>query len=86
MREERLEELAEAVDRLTEQLFDAGMELLRAALEEQGADAAAIATKRDRLIGRSRSSLQKASRLLRDAARAEADSYPATAKDAWRVE
>jgi len=65
--EERLEELAQAADRLSEQLADAGMELLRAALDEPGADAAAVATKRDRRIARARSSLQKASRLLREA-------------------
>ena len=68
MGEERLEELARAADRLTEQLADAGMELLRAALHEPGPDAAAIATKRDRRIARARSALQKASRLLREAA------------------
>jgi hypothetical protein len=65
--EERLEELARAADRLGEQLVDAAMDLLRAALDEPGEDATA-ATKRDKLIGRARASLEKASRLLRQAA------------------
>jgi hypothetical protein len=68
-----LEELAQAAERLTEQLSDAAMELLRAALDEPGAEAAAAATKRDRILARARSSLHKASRLLREAAGMDED-------------
>jgi hypothetical protein len=58
----RLEEIAEELNRLGEQLADAAMDLLRDALDDSEA-AAALATKREKLLNRARSSVEKA-RLL----------------------
>jgi hypothetical protein len=61
---ERLEELAAELERISEQLADAAMDLLRAGLGDGSEAAAALATKRERIVNRARSSVEKAVTLL----------------------
>ncbi len=65
---DRLRELAGELEHLDEQLADAAMDLLRDALSEGSTSAAAVATRRERLVNRARSSVSKAGRLLEQAA------------------
>jgi hypothetical protein len=68
---ERLDELAGELDRLFEQLAEAAMDLLRSGIGEGTEAAAALATRRERLVNRARSSVEKAVTLLGQAAAAE---------------
>lgn len=69
--DDRLAELAGELEHLGEQLAEAAMDVLRAGLGE-GSDAAAeLATRRERLVNRARSSVEKAALLLSQAAAAE---------------
>ena len=65
---DRLEELASELDRIGGQLADAAMDLLRDALDEASEAAAVLATRRERLVNRARSSVDKAVTLLGQAA------------------
>jgi exonuclease VII small subunit len=69
----RLAGIADELERICEQLADAAMDLLRAALDESEA-AAALATKRERVLNRARSSVEKARLLV-----LQADSDPGEA-------
>ena len=62
--DETLSELAAEIDALAERLADRSLDLLRTALEEDGAPGAAAA---ERLVTRARRALDKASTLLRSA-------------------
>jgi hypothetical protein len=62
----RLEEIADALDRIGEELADAAMDLLRSAIDDSFM-AAALATKREKLLNRARSSVEKAGMLVRQA-------------------
>jgi ElaB/YqjD/DUF883 family membrane-anchored ribosome-binding protein len=61
-----LEEIADDLDRISDRLGDAAMDVLRSALDE-GEAAAALATKREKLLNRARSSAEKAKQLVRQA-------------------
>ena len=61
-----LEEIADELDRLGEQVADVAMDILRSAIDD-GPDAAMLATKREKLLNRARSSLEKAKMLVRQA-------------------
>jgi hypothetical protein len=65
---ERLDELADALSRISEQMGDAAMDLLRAGLGEGSAAAAALATQRERIVNRARASVDRAVNLLGQAA------------------
>jgi hypothetical protein len=69
----RLAGIADELERIGEQLADAAMDLLRGALDESEA-AAALATKRERVLNRARSSVEKARLLV-----LQADSDPGEA-------
>ncbi|HXY45149.1 MAG TPA: hypothetical protein VEH29_13255 [Acidimicrobiales bacterium] len=73
---DRFDELAAELDRLTERLADAAMDVLRAGLEDGSDEAAALATERERLVNRARSAVEKAAALL--AAAASSATAPAT--------
>jgi hypothetical protein len=62
----RLGEIADELDRIGEQLADAAMDLLRSAMDDSFM-AAALATKREKLLNRARSSVEKARMLVRQA-------------------
>ncbi len=62
----RLDDIADELDRLGEQLADAAMDILRSAVDESEA-AAVLATKREKLLNRARSSVEKARMLVRQA-------------------
>ncbi|MGO8876362.1 MAG: hypothetical protein ACLQNG_11445 [Acidimicrobiales bacterium] len=62
-----LDDLAEELDRLAERLADAAMEALRSGLDDGSDEAAALATKREKLLNRARSSVEKARMLVRQA-------------------
>jgi hypothetical protein len=59
-----LEEIADDLDRVADRLGDAAIDMLRSALDE-GEAAAALATKREKLLNRARSSVEKAKMLVR---------------------
>ena len=61
-----LDDIADELDRLGEQLADAAMDILRSAVDEREA-AAVLATKREKLLNRARSSVEKARMLVRQA-------------------
>jgi ElaB/YqjD/DUF883 family membrane-anchored ribosome-binding protein len=63
---ERLEEIAGELDRIADQLGDAAMDVLRSAMEQDAAGAV-LATKREKLLNRARSSAEKAKTLVRQA-------------------
>jgi hypothetical protein len=65
---ERLEELAGELDRISEQLGEAAMDLLRAGLGDGSEAAAALATHRERIVNRARASVERAVNLLGQAA------------------
>jgi hypothetical protein len=73
---ERLDELATELDRMSERLADAAMDLLRAGLGDGSEAAAALATTRERLVNRARSSVEKAVRLLAQASMATEATAP----------
>ncbi|MHB1508478.1 MAG: hypothetical protein ACYCST_06515 [Acidimicrobiales bacterium] len=81
---DRLRELAGELEHIDEQLADAAMDLLRDALSEGSTSAAALATQRERLVNRARSSVSKAGRLLEQAAAlgGENGSFPGDSDDA----
>jgi hypothetical protein len=62
----RLGEIADALDRIGEELADAAMDVLRSAMDDSFM-AAALATKREKLLNRARSSVEKAAMLARQA-------------------
>jgi len=62
-----LDDVADELGRLIERLADAAMEALRSGLDEGTAEAAALATKREKLLNRARSSVEKARMLVHQA-------------------
>jgi hypothetical protein len=63
---EPLAEIADGLERIGDQLADAAIDVLRSAIDE-GEDAAVLATKREKLLNRARSSVEKARLLLAQA-------------------
>jgi ElaB/YqjD/DUF883 family membrane-anchored ribosome-binding protein len=61
-----LEEIVDELDRIADRLGDAAMDVLRSALDE-GEAAAALATRREKLLNRARSAADKAKMLVRQA-------------------
>ncbi len=80
---ERLDELAGELDRLVEQLADAAMDLLRSGIGEGTEAAAALATRRERLVNRARSSVERAVTLLRQATTAEVAPAATSDDEGW---
>jgi hypothetical protein len=66
--EDRFAELTAELERVGERLGDLAMDLLRDALDVPGSEAADQAVARERLVNRARASLEKAARLLGEAA------------------
>ncbi|MGD0082619.1 MAG: hypothetical protein ABSD78_05405 [Acidimicrobiales bacterium] len=62
-----LDDIASELERLGERLADAAMDVLRSGLGEGSDEAAAMATKREKLLNRARSSVEKARMLVRQA-------------------
>jgi hypothetical protein len=60
------EEITDGLERIGDRLADAAMDLLRSAIDE-GEGAAVLATKREKLLNRARSSVEKARMLVRQA-------------------
>ncbi|MFZ0170907.1 MAG: hypothetical protein WAL04_04405 [Acidimicrobiales bacterium] len=75
-----LDELAAELDRIAERLADAAMDVLRAGLGDGTEEAAALATQRERLVNRARSSVEKAVSLLAQATAARAPTATRTAR------
>ncbi len=72
---ERLEELASELDRVAEGLADCAMDVLRAAISQATESSGEQARRREKLINRARTSVEKAARLARQASRS-ADEEP----------
>jgi hypothetical protein len=70
---ERLEELANQLDSVAESLSDCAMDVLRAAISQATTASGEQARRREKVINRARTSVEKAARLARQAARASDD-------------
>ncbi len=70
---ERLEELANQLDSVAESLSDCAMDVLRAAISQAPTSSGEQARRREKVINRARTSVEKAARLARQAARASDD-------------
>jgi hypothetical protein len=65
---ERLDELADELGRISEQMGEAAMDLLRTGLGDGSEAAASLATQRERIVNRARASVDRAVNLLGQAA------------------
>ena len=73
-RPERFEELAAELEAIADRLADLAMDLLREGLADGSGEGAALATRREKLLNRARSSVAKAMSLIQRAAEgADAD-------------